>query len=198
MSNGVAVVILAGGEGSRIGGAKPLRMLAGERLIDRALRWAGGRSEVIAVAARRETQVPGIAAEIIADNPRVVGPLSGLMSALRFAQGQGKAYALTIPADMPFLPNDLLRRLHGAIGGHACALASSNGRLHPVCGLWRVSALEQVNAYLATERRSLKGFAEMLGCVAVEWPGEPSDPFFNINSAADLDLAERRAAGSEV
>jgi molybdopterin-guanine dinucleotide biosynthesis protein A len=40
MSGEVSVVVLAGGEGRRIGGAKPLRLLAGERLVDRALHQA--------------------------------------------------------------------------------------------------------------------------------------------------------------
>ena len=44
--------------------------------------------------------------------------------------------------------------------------------------------------YLAGGRRSLRGFAERVGFVAVEWPAGPIDPFFNVNNAADLARAE--------
>ena len=95
---------------------------------------------------------------------------------------------------MPFLPRDLLQRLRIAIGESASAIARSGGHLHPVCGLWRVSALNCVEPYLDTGKRSLKGFAEAIGFVAVEWASEPSDAFFNINDLADLEIAERLAA----
>jgi molybdopterin-guanine dinucleotide biosynthesis protein A len=39
----------------------------------------------------------------------------------------------------------------------------------------------------------LRGFAELVGSVAVEWPAGPLDPFFNINTAEDLRQAEGRA-----
>lgn len=187
----VAVVVLAGGDGSRIGGGKPLRELAGERLIDRALRLARGYSNPVAVAVRDPAQVSPVDAELIADD-RVEGPLGGLIAGLKFANASGRALLLVIPSDMPFLPPDLLERLNGAIGGYACAIAASGGRAHPVCSLWRAAAFDRVPAYLATGRRSLRGLAEAAGFVAVDWPGGAADPFFNINAAEDWADAQRR------
>lgn len=195
MRSDVAAVILAGGEGSRIGGNKPLLKLAGERLIDRAVRLARGWSEVIAVAVRDPAQVGHVDAPTIADDSTIEGPMGGLASALHFAADAGCTFGLTIPADMPFLPADLLDRLAAEIGGSACALASSGGHFHPVCGLWRTGALERLGDYLVGERRSLRGFADMVGYRAVEWAGEPLDPFFNINTADDLAAAERIISG---
>lgn len=190
----VAAVVLAGGEGSRIGGAKPLRLLAGKRLIDRALDQAYGWSDVVAVAVRQAGQLASVDAEFITDEADVAGPLGGLVAALRFAANSNREFVLTIPADMPLLPSDLLDRLRAEIVEHSCAIAGSGGHLHPVCGLWRSSARGDVDSYVASGRRSLKGFAESLGFVAVEWPVEPSDPFFNINDATNLAEAERRMA----
>jgi len=195
MSKDVAAVILAGGAGKRIGGAKPLRRLSGERLIDRAVREARGWSDAVAIAVREAAQVQPVDTGLVHDEPGVAGPLGALIAGLRFARAEGRSLLLTIPADTPFLPADLLERLLEAIGDHGCALAVSGGQLHPVCGLWRISVLEQVPDYLSSGRRSLKGFAELAGHVAVEWPGGPSDPFLNINTAEDLVRAERRAAG---
>lgn len=195
MTNEVATVILAGGEGRRIGGGKPLRRLGGERLIDRALRQARGWSDVVAIAVRDASQVQPMEAELVSDEPGVGGPLAGLIAGLRFAHAAGRPLLLTIPADTPFLPADLLDRLLEMVGRHRCALAGSGGQLHPVCGLWRVSALDQVPNYVSSGRRSLKGFAEMVDYVAVEWPADPVDPFANVNTPQDLLQAERRSAG---
>lgn len=189
----VAVVVLAGGEGTRIGGSKPLRMLHGGRLIDRALRQARSWSDIVAVSVREPAQVQPIDAPFITDEPDVGGPLAGLISALRFGAERGCEFVLTIPADMPFLPPDLLGRLRSEIGELSCAMAGSGGHRHPVCGLWRVSALSQVERYLYGEQRSLRGFASLVGARQVDWPGGPVDPFFNINSADDLSQAEGRA-----
>jgi molybdopterin-guanine dinucleotide biosynthesis protein A len=193
MSSDVAVVILAGGDSRRIGGGKPLRQMAGERLIDRALRSAQSWSTMTAISVRDRAQVGPVDAMIITDEPNIAGPLGGLISALRFGSESGCDFVLTIPADMPFLPPDLLQRLVSKIGDCGCALASSGGHLHPVCGLWRTCALDHVGTYLSGEKRSLRGFASLIGRREVEWSTAPFDPFFNINTPDDLAEAERRA-----
>lgn len=191
MNINVAVVILAGGRGSRIGGTKPLRELGGERLIDRALRLARSWSDIVAIAVRDRAQAPAVNAAIIVDDA-IEGPLGGLAAGLRFARSAGRELLLTIPADMPFLPSDLLERLAAALGRNSCALASSGGHIHPVCGLWRVKVHNRIDSYAASGRRSLHGFAELAARSVVEWPHGEADPFFNINSADELAEAERR------
>ena len=131
----IAVVILAGGKGSRIGGQKPLRMLGGKRLIDRAQAQAEQWSKIVAVAVRSIGQVERSALPCIRDVDEIEGPLAGLAAALRFAGVSGCEAVLTIPADMPFLPADLRDRLSARIGSAAAAVARSGGRLHPVCGV---------------------------------------------------------------
>jgi molybdopterin-guanine dinucleotide biosynthesis protein A len=167
----VKIVILAGGEGRRIGGGKPLRMLGGETLLDRALgiarRWSGDL-----LVADGSTDAPGIE-----------GPLGGVAAALALGGD-----VLTIPCDMPFLPDDLPERLGRQ--SEAAALAESGGRLHPVCALWRARAADGLAAYAASGRRSLHGFAEAVGYAPVAWSTDPIDPFFNINDADDLARAE--------
>ena len=193
MKNDVAVVILAGGEGSRIGGDKPLRRLGGERLIDQAMRHGRRWSPLVAVAARNPAQVKSAGVPVIIDEHDVAGPLGGLIAALTFGERSGCDFVLSIPADMPFLPPDLLERLRSGIGECGCAIAASDGQLHPICGLWRTAALDRVGIYLAGESRSLRGFAAMIGFRETDWPVEPADPFFNINTAEDLAEASRRA-----
>lgn len=194
MMTDVAVVILAGGEGARIGGGKPLRWLGGQRLIDRAVEHAMRWSKTVAIAVRDDSQVEPIDAVLIRDEPGVEGPLGGLIAGLKFARTASCRSLLTIPSDMPFLPTDLLERFRRSVGDLGSALASSGGHVHPVCGFWTSQSLDHISDYIASGRRSLKGFAQMLGCVEVEWSAQPADPFFNINSAEDLAEAELRIA----
>jgi molybdopterin-guanine dinucleotide biosynthesis protein A len=189
-----AVAIFAGGEGSRIGGGKPLIRLGSKTLIEHAFERARAWSSEIVIALRSPHQLGDISLPSIIDDPAIEGPLAGLAAALAWGQRQGTEALLTMPCDMPLLPDDLPRRLGAALAGEAAVLASSNGRLHPICGLWRTDGLRAIPAYCATGRRSLRGFAESVGFAAVDWPADPVDPFFNINSKADLAEAERLIA----
>jgi molybdopterin-guanine dinucleotide biosynthesis protein A len=78
-----AVVILAGGEGRRIGGFKPMCRLGGRTLLDRAIDLARGWSDEVAIAVRTEGQIgdPGIVS--LLDPPGLEGPLGGMASALQ-------------------------------------------------------------------------------------------------------------------
>jgi molybdenum cofactor guanylyltransferase len=185
------VLLLAGGDGSRIGGGKPLRRLGARSLIEHALAAARSWSDALAISLREPGQLGQLPAPVIVDAPELGGPLGGLAAGLAHAAQTGRETLLTIPCDMPFLPPDLALRLAGAIGSKQAALAASGGRLHPVCGLWRTEARDLLPVYVATGRRSLNGLAEHVGFEAVEWPGTP-DPFFNVNSAEDLAAAELR------
>lgn len=187
----IAAVVLAGGQGSRIGGEKPLRLLGGILLIERALSQARRFSEAVAIAVRDTGQLGTVQARTIMDDPAIEGPLAGLVAGLKFAQDVTADALLTLPADMPFIPNDLAERLQCDISGNRSAIASSGGHLHPVCGLWLSSCLDLVSPYVSSGRRSLKGFAEMVGYATVEWGAEPKDPFFNVNTVEDLKAAER-------
>lgn len=191
----LATIILAGGLGSRLGGGKPLRVVGGITLLERAFLFAEKQHGPIAVAVRHADQLAGYAPEFITDDPSIEGPLAGLAAGFGFAARVDAEGLLTIPADMPFLPGDLVSRLADSIADKGAAIASSGGVIHPVCGLWLPRAADSIPAYLATGRRSLKGFAEAVGFSVADWPGAPDDPFFNINTPKDLETAERILAG---
>ena len=186
----IAVAVLAGGEGSRIGGEKPLIRLGETTLVERAFDRARGWSKQAVVIVRTVGQLGALDLPVTTDVPDIEGPLAGLAAGLQWARQQEAKALLSLPCDMPNLPDDMASRLARAIGGCAAALASSGGILHPVCGLWRVEAMEMMNNYCSTGQRSLRGFAENIGFTEVSWATEQVDPFFNINTGADLEMAE--------
>lgn len=191
----LAVAVLAGGAGSRIGGGKPLTVFAGKTLIERAFERARRWSDRTIVALRSSNQIGPHRLPSIADAPGIDGPLAGLAAGLGWARGEGIELLLTIPCDMPLLPDDLPDRLAAGIGEEQSAIASSGGQLHPVCALWKSGVLDAIPAYCATGKRSLRGFARHVGFAAVEWAAVTCDPFFNVNSLDDLAAAERMVGG---
>jgi molybdopterin-guanine dinucleotide biosynthesis protein A len=192
-------VVLAGGEGRRMGGGKPLRRFGRGTLIERALQLAHGYAPQVAVAVRDRAQLPGLGARLIFDDPTLGGPLAGLAAALVHARACEAELALTLPCDTPYLPADLAQRLAVALAAAptaGAAVPASGGRRHPACTLWRVSTVDRLPAYLETGARSLRGFAEACAAVVVEWPAAPADPFANANTPEDLAALQPEVAGA--
>jgi molybdenum cofactor guanylyltransferase len=190
-----AVVVLAGGEGRRMGGSKPRMPWDQTTLIGHAVDLARGYGGEVAVAVREESQVVGaVTAHLLLDDPGIEGPLAGLASALGFAQKLGAVCVLTLPCDAPQLPADFAVRLNAALApDFGVAVAHSRGRAHPTCALWRIGVLHALPGYLATGRRSLNGFAEAVGMTAAAWASVGPDPFANANTPAELAALQSRA-----
>ncbi|MEW6598532.1 MAG: molybdenum cofactor guanylyltransferase [Pseudomonadota bacterium] len=179
--------VLAGGEGRRIGGGKPLLRLDGQRLIDRSLDLARGFGRDVVIVARTPDQVEPVDAPVILDAPDIEGPLGGLAAALRAGLASDAQTVLTVPCDMPFLPGDLAQRLIAGLSGFANAvMAAHEEQLFPVCAVWRTDTVRQLDAYVASGRRSLRGFAEYCGATTVRWPSLYGGNFANVNSLEDL------------
>lgn len=183
-------VVLAGGDGRRMGGSKPLRRLGATTLVANALGLARGYCGSVAVAVRSPDQLADtVGSELLIDLPGLEGPLGGLAATLEFAARIGAAQVLTLPCDAPRLPADLRARLETALDGDSparVAVAASGGRLHPTCALWRVDALPALRAYAASGGRSLKGLAGELCMAIVAWEAGDADPFANANTPDEL------------
>lgn len=190
----IGAVIIAGGDGRRIGGNKPVRRLAGRSLLEHVLAQVRAWNLPCAVAVRDPSQ-----ADLAAGLPLLIdregeGPIAGIASALRHAEALDLDAVLTLPCDTPLLPADLPVRLAAALVLPARAvIARSGGRLHPSCALWSREAAGSLQEYLANGS-SLGGFARHVDAATVDWPLEPFDPFFNVNNADDLAEAERLLA----
>ena len=185
------IAVLAGGQGVRIGGGKPMRDLGGMTLMDRAVHRARSWAAPSVLVLRSSDQPSSAAMTTIYDDPAIPGPLGGLAAALAWGRDQGREAVLTLPCDMPFLPADLPHRLAAALAPDvSVAMAASGDRRHPVCALWRPSALEVLRQRAAQGRLSLNGLADAAGAAVVSWDDAVPDPFFNINTPDDLVRAE--------
>ncbi len=189
MSEDVVVgVILAGGQGRRMGGREKLALtLGGERLVDIAARRLEPQVGTMVVAANRDVG-GGLAwcADIFEGS---MGPLAGLHAGFAWAtQNLPAARAIaSVPVDCPFFPLDLVARL--AAAGPPC-FARDSERGHPIFGLWPLELAAQLSARLADGGRlAIEDFAADVGAKAVAF--EAANAFFNVNREADLEAAGR-------
>lgn len=183
----VCTLIVAGGEGRRIGGHKADIELCGIRLIDHVLSRAADWElpTYVQVRHRKQVQTPGYVQ--ILDKPEIEGPLSGIIAGLHFARTEGFSHVLSVSCDMPFLPRDLVDwLLPAAKQNHKVTMACSGGVLHPICAIWPVKCLQSLESSAACGVLSLRGAAKAYGRDELDWPDKPFDPFFNINEGADL------------
>lgn len=127
------------------------------------------------------------------------GPLAGVLAGLdRLAATDPEADLLTVPADTPFLPEDLAARLsrrRKSTGSVVCA--GSSGQRHPVVALWPTSARAALRQSLEAGRLKVGLLLERLNAVTESWDNEPEDPFFNVNTPEDLAIAQIRASARQ-
>lgn len=197
-----AIIIAAGGEGRRMGGAKPQAVLAGQSLLSHAIGWATRHSDACAIAVRDAAQISASHHEaglpLLMDAAPGLGPVSALASAMRFAAAHGRASAILIGCDQPFLPDDLPARLACALGDNGVAMPVAGGKDQPLASLWRVDG-PSIADFIAGGGRSLWRLADRLGAVRVSWAadGAGHDPFANINDPATLARFARSASAAD-
>ncbi|WP_395666125.1 molybdenum cofactor guanylyltransferase MobA [Methylocella sp.] len=193
-------LILAGGRGRRMGGLdKPLLEIGGRAILERVAARLRPQCDGLVVSANGDlARYAALGAPVVADATEdFLGPLAGVLAGLDWiaAHRPDASWALSAPADAPFLPEDLVARLAAARGaaGAEMACARSGGRRHPVVALWPIALREDLRAALHDEKLTKVGaFLERRGCVCADWDASPLDPFFNVN--APEDLAAARAA----
>ncbi|EAQ34950.1 molybdopterin-guanine dinucleotide biosynthesis protein A [Nitrobacter sp. Nb-311A] len=194
-------VILAGGLARRIGGGdKPMREIGGQTILNRVIARLVPQCRGLVLNANGDPArfaafgLP-VVADSVADFP---GPLAGILAALDWAaqQRSGIQWIVSAPGDCPFLPRDLVARLHDARNQQdsELAVAVSGERTHPVIGLWNVTLRDELRQALTAEGiRKVDRWTARYRLAAVSWPTAPFDPFFNINTTDDLAEAERLA-----
>ena len=198
---GVPGVVLAGGLARRMGGGdKPLCEMGGQTILSRVIARLEPQCERLLLSANGDpTRFASFGLAIIADGVKQhPGPLAGILAGLDWAAAHrpNAQWILSAPGDCPFLPRDLVVRLREAVSaqGAELAVAASQGRSHPVIGLWKVALGDALREALLVEGlRKVQGWTGRYRVATVAWAAEPVDPFFNVNTVEDLAEAERLA-----
>jgi molybdopterin-guanine dinucleotide biosynthesis protein A len=197
-------LVLAGGLARRMGGGdKALIKIGRSTILDRVLATLSGQCVDIIINANGDPKrFEDTGCIVVPDNvPGFAGPLAGILAGLDWlaAQNNGIEWMVSVPGDCPFLPDDLVERLHEARrkmgAGVPLACARSGEWRHPVVGLWPVALRADLRKALVDEDlRKIEVWTARHGVAIADWPTEPVDPFFNVNTPEDAKRAEQVAA----
>lgn len=198
----IAGLVLAGGESRRMGGGhKFLLRLGGEAIIDRVIARLSPEVAAMAISANCDASLlEHTGLPVLADPPPSRGPLSGVLAGLAWARAAGFSHLATAAADTPFFPEGMVARLREAAPSpDAVVIAASSGQMHPVFGLWPVSAAPSLDQFLRRDGGTrMMDFVTQGPWRSVDFSVERGpDPFFNINTRDDLAAAELLLEGGE-
>ena len=200
ISRGTVGVILAGGLARRMGGGdKPMLDIGGRTILDHVIsRFRPQCDDLLLNANGDPARFSALGLPVIADNiADYPGPLAGILAALDWTARQrpDAGWVASAAGDCPFLPRDLVARLHDARtqADATLAVAQSGAQRHPVAALWRVDLREELRGALLSGVRKIQLWTSGYRLAVATWPTEPVDPFFNVKTAADLAEAKRLA-----
>jgi len=189
----VTGVVLAGGQGSRMGGVdKGLQDFRGKPMAAHAIERLAPQVDEVLINANRNAQAyERFGHRVIADEIEgFAGPLAGFERGLAHAKGE---LVVTVPCDSPFLPSDLVARLRAALdqANADVAVAKTGDQAHPVFCLLRRSLHGSLREFLAGGERKIDRWYAAHKVVEVSFDDEP-DAFRNINTREELSELSRR------
>ena len=185
-------IVLAGGQGRRMGGVdKGWVELAGAPMIVHVLRRLAPQVDEILINANQNLErYRALGHSVFADTVGgFAGPLAGLHAGMTHAT---REMVVTVPCDSPFLPADLVDRLHSGIVAKRAqlAVAKTFDQPHPVFALVRRDVLPSLAAFLEGGGRKIDAWYAALEVVEVAFDDE-ADAFRNINTTDELAAAAK-------
>ena len=201
--NRVPAVILAGGKSSRMHGKnKALMKLGNKRLIEHVLSKLNTSTKNIALNINSDYRsFEAYNLPLLTDTiGGYLGPLAGVLSAMKWAEEIGHSKVLTVAADTPFFPENLFSNFEDYIEQYDIVMACTeddNGKVerHPTFCMWSIELRENLELSLREGLRKIVYWTDQFNVKNMKFKIEKFDPFFNINTKEDLRLAEKLLIG---
>ena len=192
MRERITGLILAGGRGSRMGGRdKGLVMIGGQTLVAHAAnRLRSQVDELLINANRNEAHYAAYGYPVVRDlHPGFPGPLAGIATGLAHTAAGLLAIA---PCDSPFLPRDLVARLHAALLLERAdvAVVRVAGELQPVFALIRTHLHESLMRFMVGSDSRIAAWFRLQKLAVVDF--EDDAAFANLNAEEDCASAAAR------
>ncbi|WP_380054850.1 molybdenum cofactor guanylyltransferase MobA [Falsihalocynthiibacter sp. SS001] len=192
-------VILAGGESRRMGGGdKCLQRIGQQPILNHVIDRISPQVAELALNANGDpARFAQFDIEVVRDTIEgFAGPLAGVLAGLDWAAQKGADHIVTVAADTPFFPQDVVAQLLLAseTQGKPIAMAATPNEtgkvmLHPVFGLWPVSLRDDLRDALNQGVRKVVAWADVHGIAKAIYATDRIGPFFNVNTPEDLELA---------
>lgn len=198
-------VILAGGQARRMGGGdKGLLAVDGASLLDHVIARAKPQLSHMAINANGDAdRFSEFGLPVIADSIEgFVGPLAGVLAGMDWAAATGQEFVVTVAADTPFFPDNLVETFLQAADANAAQIVLAatpdpkRGTVrHPTFGLWSVALREDLRAALKDGVRKVVMWTDQYPSATAIFDTKNGDPFFNVNTPDDLERAKIVKAG---
>ena len=193
-NNMIAVIMICGQSRRMGGGIKSFIKFNNKNIFDRILeRTTPQISKIIINCNSEEIILKKYKITIIKDLiDGYLGPLAGIHSAMNWVRLNEPQieWLITLPGDTPFIPIDLISRFKDKVSlGLKIILAQSDNKTHPIIGAWHTSLFNSLDEQLNKGVRKILSWAELHSIGFINYPIDNFDPFFNINTKEDLDIA---------
>jgi molybdopterin-guanine dinucleotide biosynthesis protein A len=194
--NNILPVVLAGGQSKRFGCDKSQVKLGKKILIDYILsEIIGDFKEVLIVANNPIDHLTSSKIIKIKDFKKDVGPLGGVLTAMRWIVDNNKNYQWisTFPTDTPFFTKQILKEFYEKIdiNKNKLIFMKSNEKRHNIFGLWSINLMSQLKNDLDKGSRKVETWANNNDVQIIDMNFEKNNPFFNINTQEDLEVAKK-------
>jgi molybdopterin-guanine dinucleotide biosynthesis protein A len=187
----ISCIVLAGGEGRRLGTDKAFLRIGGRVLIEGIVEKMAQIGDEVIIVTNSPQRYGYLEARLVGDIYPGKGALGGLYSGLRAA---GNDYGLVVACDMPFLDLRLLRYMILLSPGHDVVIPRVGGLTEPLHAIYSKECLQPIERLLSAGRlKIIDFFPEVRVRYVEEQEVKLFDPqclsFFNINTFADLEKA---------
>ena len=195
-------VILAGGLARRMGGGDKslLSLGASSRVLDQVIARLGEQVDQMVLNANGDpARFDEFGLPVVADSlDGFLGPLAGVLAGLDYAAEHGFDHIVSVAADTPFFPTNLVSALETAskhmdvpIALAATKIEGGETVRHPTFGLWPVALRDDLRSALQDGLRKVVLWTDQHGAETHVFESGDIDPFFNINTPEDLELANK-------
>ena len=194
--NNILSVVLAGGKSKRFGEDKSQVKLGGKMLIDYILsQLVIEFKEVLIVTNNPIKHLISDKIEKIKDFKKDLGPLGGILSAMKWAQDNNRSYKwiASFPSDTPFFNISVFKNFLQKINEKESELffMKFNEKRHNIFGLWSIDLIDQLEKDLENGSRKVEKWANNIGVKTINMSFEKDESFFNINTKEDLEFAKK-------
>ncbi|MDC0247709.1 molybdenum cofactor guanylyltransferase [Pelagibacteraceae bacterium] len=190
--------ILAGGKSKRMGKDKLFLKLNNTILIDYTVQKVKKYLKELIIVTNQENEFFRknnlITVKDCIDGQ--LGPLVGILSAMKWAKENSPktSWIASFPCDTPFFPESvILKFIEESKKKESLILcASSHGRKHNIFGLWSIKLYDKLYDDLVINKiRKVEDWTKVNNIKNIEFKFKDYDPFFNINTLEDLEIAKK-------
>ena len=195
--NNILGTVLAGGKSQRFGEDKSQVKLDGKLLIDFILSEIVDEfKEILIVTNNQIAFQKSKKISIIKDFRKGQGPLGGVLSAMKWAKEKNSNYKWisTFPVDTPFFKKEILKKFLSEINMEESKLffIKSNNTRHNIFGMWSIDLMKKLEEDLNKGHKKVETWANSIGVKIINMEFMYEDPFFNINTKDDLEIAKKK------